>query len=119
MCIRDRVRTPQGLVQVRARQEVLLCSGAIGTPALLQRSGIGPAGLLQQHGIAVMHDMPGVGENLQDHLQVRAVYQVQGTRTLNTRSNSLWGKALIAAEYALNRSGPMSMAPSQLGAFVR
>ena len=118
-CTGAQVRTPQGLVQVRARQEVLLCSGAIGTPALLQRSGIGPAGLLQQHGIAVLHDMPGVGENLQDHLQVRAVYQVQGTRTLNTRSNSLWGKALIAAEYALNRSGPMSMAPSQLGAFVR
>jgi choline dehydrogenase len=113
------VRTPQGLVQVRARQEVLLCSGAIGTPALLQRSGVGPAALLQQHGITVQHEMPGVGENLQDHLQVRAVYQVQGTRTLNTRANSLWGKAMIAAEYALNRSGPMSMAPSQLGAFVR
>jgi choline dehydrogenase len=75
----------QGLVQVRARQEVLLCSGAIGTPALLQRSGVGPAALLQQHGITVQHDLPGVGENLQDHLQVRAVYQVQGTRTLNTR----------------------------------
>jgi choline dehydrogenase len=113
------VRTPQGLVQVRARHEVLLCSGAIGTPALLQRSGIGPAPLLQQHGVAVQHEMPGVGENLQDHLQVRAVYQVKGTRTLNTRAHSLWGKAMIAAEYALNRSGPMSMAPSQLGAFVR
>jgi len=118
-CTGAQVRTPQGLVQVRARQEVLLCSGAIGTPALLQRSGVGPAALLQQHGITVQHEMPGVGENLQDHLQVRAVYQVKGTRTLNTRANSLWGKAMIAAEYALNRSGPMSMAPSQLGAFVR
>ncbi|MBL8316703.1 MAG: GMC family oxidoreductase N-terminal domain-containing protein [Rubrivivax sp.] len=118
-CTGAQVRTPQGVVTVRARHEVLLCSGAIGTPALLQRSGIGPATLLQQHGITVQHELPGVGENLQDHLQVRAVYQVQGTRTLNTRANSLWGKAMIAAEYALSRSGPMSMAPSQLGAFVR
>ena len=118
-CTGAQVRTPQGLVQVRARHEVLLCSGAIGTPALLQRSGVGPAALLQHHGITVQHEMPGVGENLQDHLQVRAVYQVRGTRTLNSRANSLWGKAMIAAEYALNRSGPMSMAPSQLGAFVR
>jgi choline dehydrogenase len=118
-CTGAQVRTPQGLMTVHAQHEVLLCSGAIGTPALLQRSGVGPAALLQQHGITVQHEMPGVGENLQDHLQVRAVYQVKGTHTLNTRANSLWGKAMIAAEYALNRSGPMSMAPSQLGAFVR
>ncbi len=118
-CIGARVRTPQGMVDVTARHEVLMCGGAIGTPHLLQRSGIGPGALLQQHGVPVLHDMPGVGENLQDHLQVRAVYAVKGTRTLNSRAHSLWGKAMIAAEYALKRSGPMSMAPSQLGAFVR
>ncbi len=99
--------------------EVLLCAGAVGTPQLLQLSGIGPAPLLRQHGIAVEHALPGVGANLQDHLQIRAVFQVQGVKTLNTQANSLWGKAMIGLEYALKRSGPMSMAPSQLGAFTR
>ncbi len=99
--------------------EVLLCAGAVGTPPLLQRSGIGPAPLLRRHGIGVQHVLPGVGENLQDHLQIRAVFQVEGVKTLNTQANSLWGKALIGLEYALKRSGPMSMAPSQLGAFTR
>ena len=104
---------------VAARREVILCAGAIGSPQILQLSGVGPANLLQRHGIAVVQDLPGVGENLQDHLQIRAVYQVQGTRTLNTLANSLLGKAGIALEYALSRSGPMSMSPSQLGAFTR
>ena len=99
--------------------EVLLCTGAVGTPQLLQLSGIGPAALLHQHGVAVEHALPGVGENLQDHLQIRAVFQVEGVKTLNTQAHSLWGKAKIALEYALKRSGPMSMAPSQLGAFTR
>ena len=106
-------------VTVKARREVVLCAGAIGSPQLLQLSGVGPAGLLQGLGIEVVQDLPGVGANLQDHLQIRAVYQVQGARTLNTLANSLWGKAAIALEYALSRSGPMSMAPSQLGAFTR
>ena len=106
-------------VQVRAAREVLLCTGAVGTPQLLQFSGIGAPGLLQAHGIAVVHALPGVGENLQDHLQIRAVYQVDGVKTLNTMVQSWWGKAAIAFEYALRRSGPMSMAPSQLGAFTR
>jgi choline dehydrogenase len=106
-------------VSVTARREVVLCAGAIGSPQLLQLSGVGPAGLLQGLGIEVVQDLPGVGANLQDHLQIRAVYQVQGARTLNTLANSLWGKAAIALEYALSRSGPMSMAPSQLGAFTR
>jgi choline dehydrogenase len=75
--------------------------------------------LLQQHGITPRHELPGVGENLQDHLQIRAVYSVEGVKTLNTMANSLWGKALIGLEYAFKRSGPMSMAPSQLGAFTR
>ncbi len=107
------------LQQVRARQEVVLCAGAIGTPQILQLSGLGPAALLQDLGIAVQRDLPGVGENLQDHLQIRAVFSVQGVRTLNTMAHSLWGKAKIGLEYALRRSGPMSMAPSQLGAFTR
>ena len=99
--------------------EVVMAAGAIGTPQLLQLSGIGPGGLLQQHGISVQHDLPGVGENLQDHLQIRAVFEVQGVKTLNTMANSLWGKGLIGLEYLLRRSGPMSMAPSQLGCFTR
>ena len=106
-------------VQVRAAAEVLLCTGAVGTPQLLQLSGVGRPALLHSHGIKVVRDLPGVGENLQDHLQIRAVYQVEGAKTLNTMANSLWGKAMIGLEYALRRSGPMSMAPSQLGAFTR
>ncbi len=106
-------------VQVRARREVTLAAGAIGSPALLQRSGIGPAGWLQPLGIEVLADLPGVGANLQDHLQIRAVYRVQGTRTLNTLAASPWGRLRIGLQYLLTRSGPMSMAPSQLGAFTR
>jgi choline dehydrogenase len=104
---------------VTACREVLLAAGAIGSPHLLQLSGIGPGALLQQHGLAVVHDLPGVGENLQDHLQLRLVFKVAGVRTLNTTANSLLGRAAIALEYALTRSGPMSMAPSQLGLFAR
>ena len=106
--------------------EVLLCAGSIGSPQILQLSGIGPAGLLRQHGIAVVQDLPGVGANLQDHLQIRSVYKVQREKSgkrwglsLNTMANSLWGKARIGLEYALRQTGPMSMAPSQLGAFTR
>jgi len=106
-------------IVVRAACEVVLAAGAIGTPQILQLSGIGPAELLHQHGITPRHVLPGVGENLQDHLQIRAVYSVEGVKTLNTMANSLWGKALIGLEYAFKRSGPMSMAPSQLGAFTR
>jgi choline dehydrogenase len=102
-----------------ATQAVVLAAGAVGTPQILQLSGIGPGALLQQHGIPVRAHLPGVGENLQDHLQIRAVFEVQGVKTLNTIANSLLGKAGIALEYALRRSGPMSMAPSQLGAFTR
>jgi choline dehydrogenase len=103
----------------QATQAVVLAAGAVGTPQILQLSGIGPGALLQQHGIPVQAELPGVGENLQDHLQIRAVFEVQGVKTLNTIANSLLGKAGIALEYALKRSGPMSMAPSQLGAFTR
>ncbi len=106
-------------VDVRATAEVVLAAGAVNTPQLLQLSGIGAAALLHEHGIAPVHELPGVGENLQDHLQIRAVFAVQGTKTLNVIANSLWGKASIGLEYLLRRSGPMSMAPSQLGAFTR
>ena len=109
----------QGRGTVAARREVVLAAGAIGSPQILQLSGIGPAALLRAHGIAVVRDLPGVGENLQDHLQIRAVFRVSGAETLNGLANSLWGRARIALQYALTRSGPMSMSPSQLGAFTR
>ena len=99
--------------------ETILTAGAIGSPQILQLSGVGPADLLQQYGIPVVLDAPGVGENLQDHLQLRMGFKVQGAKTLNTMANSMFGKMRIGLEYALNRSGPMSMAPSQLGAFTR
>jgi choline dehydrogenase len=102
-----------------ATREVIVCAGAIGSPHLLQRSGIGPGALLQQHGVPVQHDLPGVGQNLQDHLQIRAVYKIQGTPTLNALASNWLGKAKIGLEYAFKRSGPLSMAPSQLGAFTR
>ena len=105
--------------RVRAGGEVILAAGAVGTPQVLQLSGIGPGETLRRSGIPVAHELAGVGGNLQDHLQIRAVYEVVGAKTLNTMANTLWGKALIGLEYALRRSGPMSMAPSQLGAFAR
>jgi choline dehydrogenase len=98
--------------------EVLLSAGAIGSVQVLERSGIGAAARLVQLGIPVMADLPGVGENLQDHLQLRMVYKVSGIKTLNTKANSWLGKLMIGLEYLLKRSGPMSMAPSQLGAFA-
>jgi choline dehydrogenase len=102
---------------------VILSAGSIGTPQILQLSGIGPANLLQQHGIDVVHDLPGVGENLQDHLQIRSVYKVKSPDgkhiTLNTQVNNWWGKTKIGLEFAFKQTGPMSMAPSQLGAFTR
>ena len=104
---------------LRATRAVVLAAGAIGSPQLLQLSGIGPAALLGQHGIGVVHDLPGVGENLQDHLQIRAVFGVSGATTLNTMAHSWFGKTRIGLQYLLTRRGPMSMAPSQLGAFTR
>jgi len=117
-CTGARVDRKGHVVDVKARRETVLSAGAVNSPQVLQLSGIGPADLLREHGIEVLRDAP-VGENLQDHLQIRAVYKVNGTRTLNTLANNLFGKAKIGAEYALKRSGPMSMAPSQLGAFTR
>ena len=118
-CTGAEVVTPHGVETVIATREVILCAGSIGSVQILQLSGIGPGALLQQHGVAVLHDLPGVGENLQDHLQIRSVYKVQGVQTLNTLAATPWGKAKIGLEYLLRRTGPMSMAPSQLGAFTR
>ena len=98
--------------------EVILSAGSIGSVQILERSGIGAAAHLNQLGIPVIADLPGVGENLQDHLQLRMIYKVNGIKTLNTQANSLFGKIMIGLEYLLKRSGPMSMAPSQLGAFA-
>lgn len=118
-CGGAQVWTGQEMVTVRASREVVLSAGSIGSPQILQLSGVGPAPLLQSLGITPVADLPGVGANLQDHLQIRAVFKVQGVKTLNTLASSLWGKAMIGLEYALKRSGPMSMAPSQLGVFTR
>lgn len=118
-CTGVQVERQGKMTSARARREVILCSGAIGSPQLLQLSGIGPAELLRKYAIPVLHELPGVGENLQDHLQIRSVYRVTGGKTLNTLASTLWGKGLIGLEYLLTRSGPMSMAPSQLGAFTR
>ncbi len=102
-----------------ANAETILTAGAIGTPAILQRSGIGDGNILRDIGIATVLHSPNVGANLQDHLQIRCAYRVSGIATLNERVNSLFGKAKIGLEYLLNRSGPMAMAPSQLGMFAR
>ncbi len=103
----------------RARGEVLLAAGAIGSPAVLERSGVGDAARLAELGITPQIDRAEVGGNLQDHLQLRCAYRVAGVSTLNQRAGNLFGKGLIGLEYILRRSGPMAMAPSQLGMFVK
>ena len=102
-----------------AEGEVLLAAGSIGSPHIMQLSGIGPGAVLREFDLPVRHELKGVGENLQDHLQIRCAYKVNGVKTLNESSATLWGKFKIALEYALNQSGPMSMAPSQLGIFAK
>ncbi|MFZ3121209.1 MAG: GMC family oxidoreductase N-terminal domain-containing protein [Variovorax sp.] len=118
-CTGAHVWDGQEMVTVHATAEVLLCAGSIGSPQTLQLSGIGPADLLRERGIDVVADLPGVGANLQDHLQIRAVFKIDGAPTLNVLASSMMGKAKIGFEYLMKRSGPMSMAPSQLGAFTR
>lgn len=107
------------LKQARCNAEVILSAGAVNTPQILQLSGVGSGALLQNFGIDTRLDAPGVGENLQDHLQLRCSWKLDGAKTLNTMANSFIGKAKIGLEYLLKRSGPMSMAPSQLGAFTK
>ena len=105
--------------RARCRGEVILAAGAIGSPHLMLLSGVGPAAQLRDHGIPIVLDRPGVGDNLQDHLQLRAIYKVTGARTLNTTYHSPFGRIGMALEYALLRRGPLTMAPSQLGLFTR
>ena len=110
----------QGIEQAfAARREIILSAGSIGSPGILQRSGIGPRPLLESLGITVQHELPGVGGNLQDHLQLRLIFKLTKARTLNQVANSLWGKLGMGLRYAYDRSGPLAMAPSQLGAFVK
>lgn len=107
------------IVEARADAEVVLAAGSINSPKVLELSGIGRPDILRKLGIAVAHESPAVGENLQDHLQIRTVYRVSGAKTLNTAFNSRLGKVGIALRYALTQGGPMSMAPSQFGMFTR
>jgi choline dehydrogenase len=102
-----------------ARRDTVLAAGAIGSPQLLQLSGIGPAALLGAHGIPLVHDLPGVGENLHDHLQIRMQYKVSNVRTMNALANSALSRMMMGAQYFLLRSGPLTMPPSQLGAFAK
>ncbi len=103
----------------RAHCEVVLAAGAVGSPQLLQLSGVGPGRYLSSLGLPVVCDLHGVGGNLQDHLQLRLIYKLRNARTLNTLVGSLWGKAAMGLEYYLRKRGPLTMAPSQLGAFAR
>ncbi|UVK54552.1 GMC family oxidoreductase N-terminal domain-containing protein [Mesorhizobium sp. AR02] len=115
-----RFRRPDGSQHVaHARGEIILSAGAIGSVQILHRSGIGPGKWLQEAGIDCIIDRPGVGQNLQDHLQQRAIYKVRGARTLNDTYHSLFQKALMGLDYAVRRRGPLTMAPSQLGIFTR
>ena len=106
-------------VATAAQGEVILSAGAIGSPQLLQVSGVGPGDLLQEHNIDVVHALPGVGGNLQDHLQLRMIYKVKNTSTLNQEAASLMGRIGMGVRYALFRRGPLAMAPSHFGAFTR
>ncbi|WP_069882766.1 GMC family oxidoreductase [Bosea sp. BIWAKO-01] len=106
-------------LRVESSGEVVLSAGAVGSPAILERSGIGDGERLQALGIETRRHLPGVGENLQDHLQIRPVYKVEGVRTLNSDYAKLWRRPLMALEYAALRTGPLTMAPSQVGAFAK
>ncbi|MDP6374693.1 MAG: GMC oxidoreductase, partial [Pseudomonadales bacterium] len=114
-----KVRTKSGNETFAARRAVVLAAGAVGSPHILQLSGIGRDTDLETIGVAQRHNLPGVGHNLQDHLQVRTIYKVSNTKTLNRRVNSVFGMASMGIEYLLRRTGPLTMPPSQLGAFAK
>jgi len=113
------IRHDGQLKTLRAGREIILSAGSVNSPHLLQLSGIGNPALLGQHGIATTHALPAVGENLQDHLQLRMIFKLSGVPTLNRQANSLFGQAGMVLQYALARRGPMTMAPSQMGGFTR
>ncbi|WP_169568992.1 GMC family oxidoreductase [Sneathiella limimaris] len=106
-------------VFVKAGKEVILAAGAVNSPKILELSGIGQPDLLKSFGIDPVHELQGVGENLQDHLQIRTIFKLKNAKTLNEQVNSLFGKAKIGLQYLLSQSGPLSMAPSQLGIFAK
>ncbi len=114
-----RYRRGDNVLEARATGEVILSAGAVCTPQILELSGIGEGARLQQLGAAIVRHSPGVGENLQDHLQLRTIFKVSGIDTMNMRYASLWRRPMMALEYALTRRGPMSMAPSHMGAFAK
>jgi choline dehydrogenase-like flavoprotein len=118
-CAGVRFRQDGRLMEARAKGEVVLSAGAVGSPQILQLSGVGPADWLTEQGIAPVLDKPGVGRNLQDHLQQRAIFKVAGARTLNETYHSLVRPRPMGAEYALFQTGPLTMAPSQMGIFTR
>jgi len=114
-----RVRHDGRVVEARAGREVILAAGAVNSPKLLELSGIGRPDVLQRLGLSVRHELAGVGENLQDHLQIRTIFKLSNTRTLNDLYHSIPGRIGMGLEYALRRSGPLSMAPSQFGIFAK
>jgi len=118
-CVGVRVNRGGRATSLRARREVVLAAGAVNSPHLLEVSGIGEPARLRESGITLRHALPGVGENLQDHLQLRVIIKVNGVKTLNRITSTWLGRAGIGLEYLVSRSGPMSMAPSQLGAFAK
>ena len=118
-CIGVRFRQHGRSFEARAQGEVILSAGAVGSPQILQLSGVGPGEWLSELGVAPVHEARGVGRNLQDHLQQRAIFKVSGARTLNETYHSLVRRALMGAEYALFQTGPLTMAPSQLGIFTK
>ena len=118
-CVGVQFRQNGKLIEARGRGEVILAAGAVGSPQILQLSGVGPADWLVERGIAPVLDKPGVGRNLQDHLQQRAIFKVSGARTLNETYHSLPRRAWMGIEYALFKTGPLSMAPSQMGIFTK
>ena len=118
-CTGIQVQTKRGIETFNASREVLLSAGSIGSPQILQLSGVGNGELLKERGVIPAHELSGVGENLQDHLQVRTIYKVHNTVTLNQRINSLFGLAAMGIEYFLLKTGPLTMPPSQLGAFAK
>jgi choline dehydrogenase len=105
--------------EARCRGEVVLCAGALQSPQLLQLSGIGPAALLREHGIAVVRELPGVGENLQDHLQIRLIMECSRPITTNDQLRSWWGRLSIGAQWLLARRGPLAVGINQGGCFMR
>ena len=118
-CVGLQFRLDKETFHVDAKRETILAAGAIGSPQLLQVSGIGDGQHLNEKSIPLLHHLPGVGGNLQDHLQIRMQYKVKNVKTLNGIANSLWGKAAMAFEYFAFRTGPLTMPPSQCGAFAR